>query len=406
MDNATHALAGACLAQCVLGRLEAPRRTELWLPLHLVGVIASNAPDLDILYTGITEGKLGYLLHHRGHTHTAPAALAFGLIIAWLFGTRLPRHARGPLLVVAVASAFLHIAMDYSNSYGVHPWWPLDNHWYYGDSIFIIEPWLFVALAVPIAFSVRTRAMRGLVGIASLIVLAAPWFLPVPSVTGIGVALWTALLTLAWWRHRPQPDPTPWRGRPLALALVGVLTVYALNIGTKQLAVAAYVDATASAHRHAGETPVDLIATPMPATPWCWTILALGTSDTHLISRVARISLLPSLTAPDACPSRREASTAERTAPTIVVNTEPRLRLDDEYRLDLETLQRLSRDCWSAAYLRFARAPFLVPQTQTLGDLRFDRSKGEDFPEVVFETRTDCPRFVPPWIPPRASLLE
>jgi inner membrane protein len=42
-------------------------------------VAGSNLPDLDALYTGITGGKLGYLLHHRGHTHTLVGAVAIGL---------------------------------------------------------------------------------------------------------------------------------------------------------------------------------------------------------------------------------------------------------------------------------------------------------------------------------------
>jgi ribosomal protein L28 len=43
--------------------------------LTLVSILANNAPDLDIVYIGITGGKLGYLLHHRGHTHTLVATL-------------------------------------------------------------------------------------------------------------------------------------------------------------------------------------------------------------------------------------------------------------------------------------------------------------------------------------------
>src|SRR6187431_3293449 len=45
------------------------------------GVVAANAPDVDLLYTGLTEAPLGYLLHHRGHSHTLPGLIALGLVI-------------------------------------------------------------------------------------------------------------------------------------------------------------------------------------------------------------------------------------------------------------------------------------------------------------------------------------
>src|SRR5690606_18613423 len=140
----------------------------LWTPLHLCAIVASNLPDLDMVYAGVTGGKLGYLLHHRGHTHTFVVAVLLALLLSagcytWFRRRQTPpRRALGLLAFSTLGGVGLHIGMDYGNSYGVHPWWPFDNHWYYGDSVFIIEPWLFAALAVPALFSVRTRVMRGI----------------------------------------------------------------------------------------------------------------------------------------------------------------------------------------------------------------------------------------------------
>ncbi len=53
----------------------------------------------------------------------------------------------------------LHIAMDFTNNYGVHPFWPVDNRWFYGDSVFIIEP-LFWAACAPLAFIFKTHVAR------------------------------------------------------------------------------------------------------------------------------------------------------------------------------------------------------------------------------------------------------
>ena len=53
-------------------RAAALRRT-LFLGVMIVG---SNLPDTDILYSLGDDGKLSYLLEHRGHTHTVAGAVA------------------------------------------------------------------------------------------------------------------------------------------------------------------------------------------------------------------------------------------------------------------------------------------------------------------------------------------
>src|SRR5688500_2848451 len=84
MDNVTHTLTGLIAADAVLllrgrGARGSPapgfRAAALW-----TSALANNGPDFDFLYAGITEGKLGYLLHHRGHTHTLVAALPLTLL--------------------------------------------------------------------------------------------------------------------------------------------------------------------------------------------------------------------------------------------------------------------------------------------------------------------------------------
>src|SRR5688572_31879111 len=99
--------------------------------LLTTAVLANNAPDLDFLYAGITGGKLGYLLHHRGHTHTLALALPQALLCYALVAGRLRlRHRRLTkaeqllLLAVAALGPLLHVFMDYCNNYGVHPFWP------------------------------------------------------------------------------------------------------------------------------------------------------------------------------------------------------------------------------------------------------------------------------------------
>src|SRR5690606_35988755 len=73
MDNLTHTLTGFFLSRFVKPSEENQRFHRAILCACIVG---SNFPDLDFIYTSISgHPKLGYLLHHRGHTHTLPLVL-------------------------------------------------------------------------------------------------------------------------------------------------------------------------------------------------------------------------------------------------------------------------------------------------------------------------------------------
>jgi inner membrane protein len=162
LDNLTHSLVGAALAQAALpaGAADPPRRLFL-----AAGIIAANLPDADLLYVGITPPPLGYLLHHRGHTHTvvglvAQAALmAVPLLLVPAVRRRLA-GARARLWGLIAAGLATHLLLDAGNSYGVHPFHPFDSRWYCGDAVFILEPWLWVLLAVPLVWNAGSPLSR------------------------------------------------------------------------------------------------------------------------------------------------------------------------------------------------------------------------------------------------------
>src|SRR5688572_27706353 len=79
MDNLTHSLVGVALAHVALPDTAPRTRRGVFLA---GGVLAANLPDIDLLYVGITPPPLGYLLHHRGHTHTLVGLVAQGLLLA------------------------------------------------------------------------------------------------------------------------------------------------------------------------------------------------------------------------------------------------------------------------------------------------------------------------------------
>ena len=148
MDNLAHSLVGLLLARVGIPR-DLPRRA--W-----IGVVAANAPDLDLL---ASTSPAAYLVAHRHLTHAVVAipvmaACAVGLVWA---GDRLWRKwRRGEAAPFPFARAWLaallpaasHPLLDWMNSYAIRPWLPFDGAWSSANLLFVIDLWIWGALAV------------------------------------------------------------------------------------------------------------------------------------------------------------------------------------------------------------------------------------------------------------------
>ncbi len=145
MDNLCHTLAGAALAQAGL-----KHRTPLGTATLLV---AANLPDLDAL--AYLRDPVFALAVRRGWTHgllamvVLPPLLA-GAMLGW---DRLVRRRRaraparpGPLLLLAALGIWSHPLLDLLNTYGVRLLAPFSDRWFYGDALFIVDPWLWLLL--------------------------------------------------------------------------------------------------------------------------------------------------------------------------------------------------------------------------------------------------------------------
>jgi inner membrane protein len=78
----------------------------------------------------------------------------------------------GLLFVYACIAGLSHILLDFTNNYGVRPFWPFSERWYSWDIVFIVEPVMLVllilGLVVPALFNLidkeigaRRRSPRG-----------------------------------------------------------------------------------------------------------------------------------------------------------------------------------------------------------------------------------------------------
>jgi inner membrane protein len=410
MDNVTHTLIGALLGETVARTTRpAPRGLPDEVRRNLLvatAAIGSNLPDVDVLYSFIGD-KINYLLQHRGHSHTIIGALALATIAfaiaRWRLGSRghspAPRDMRW-LAGVFVITPLLHIGMDFTNNYGVHPFWPLSNRWFYGDAMFIAEPLLWAACA-PLAFTFRTLLARSIVAAVLAIGIGLALFSGlVPLLPAIVLIVVIGALLLLAWRTTPQ--------KALAAGVATWLAVTATFAVSSQVA-GRRIEAIASTLFPVAHS-IDHVLTPMPANPLCWEVMLVQTQNGSVIARRTMLALAPSLIPPNGCLSR--SLDIPSTAPLARVHAPaaPELHWYGEIATDLDRLRRRVRsDCEAAAAMRFIRVPWLaaVGSATVLGDLRYDREKDLGFAELALQDpRAACPRHVPPWQPPRADLLR
>ena len=219
MDNLAHTLMGAALGEAGL-----KQKSGLGLATLM---IAANLPDIDAL--GLLFGE--NLAWRRGWTH-GPIALVLLPILLTLAmiafdrwqarrgtrpKTRLPVRA-GWLLALAYIGILSHPLLDFLNTYGIRCLMPFSDRWFYGDALFIIDVWMWSALAIGVWLS-RRRSRRG---------SASP-------------------------------------GRP-AIAAMGVVAFYSGAMGTGSLVVEQIV-AREVAARGLG-VPETVVASPVPINPF------------------------------------------------------------------------------------------------------------------------------------------
>ena len=147
VDPVAHTLAGAALAKAGL-----ERRRPLALPTLLIG---ANLPDVDVAV--YWWGETFALTFRRGWTHgvLALAVLPMLLTVLMLGWDRWVRRARNPaalsaspraLLLLSAMAVASHPLLDLLNAYGIRLLMPFSDRWFYGDVLFIVDPWFWLVL--------------------------------------------------------------------------------------------------------------------------------------------------------------------------------------------------------------------------------------------------------------------
>jgi inner membrane protein len=379
VDNLTHSLVGAALAELTLpaGALRATRRT-----FFIAGVTAANLPDADLVYTRITAAPLGALLHHRGHTHTVVGILLLGLAMAAVCGLPNVRDSvgssRSRLWLLIALGLTSHLVLDSWNSYGVHPFWPMTSRWFYGDAVYILEPWLWMLLGAAATMNTRSRVGGVLLGgFVAVLLLLGTWMSVIPK-----PALALLLIAIAGFGTLTRRWGAPRRSAvALALSALFVTGVF----GLRELA-RAEVAATPATHGYRHR--VDLVLSSAAANPFCWSVLSIESdegADAYASTRGTAAVLVRG-----ACGTPRAQSVEWETPQVQSIS-----RLRGLY----------AGDCWVRAWLQFGRAPEIG--TNVISDLRYSGPDRPNFTTMPLEPRPGgaCPEHLTDWRPPRADLL-
>lgn len=407
MDNLSHSVASLAVGELLHRSLQpeagqAGQRTRRQLLLFSTWA-AGNFPDLDLFLTPLLPEPLGYLLHHRGHTHTLLYAIPQGLLLwaaillAWPSARRLLQEsasARRGLLAAIVFGLALHLLMDFLNSYGIHPFHPFDSRWLYGDMVFIVEPFFWVALGVPLAMMVPRALVRWPLLIALLgmpVFFAASGYLAWGSVAALAAA---ALVGGALQR---SVGPAGRGGLVTALSLcLAFIAVQALASGQARRFIADRLERGDRSVR-----VLDVSLTAFPANPLCWTFVSVeinAVAGTYALRR-GLFSTAPDSFPVSACPpALRPGILRHDAAPGLAFMFEESGKQD--------ALRILNEgNCHFAAWMRFARTPSVRAARAT--DIRFGVDPDLNFSTLRFEDfdSRDCPAYVPRWDFPRGDLL-
>lgn len=272
MDPLAHTLAGAALAETRLKNL-----TPLAAPALIIG---SNLPDIDAI-TMLMDRDLS-LSVRRGWTHgvLALVVLPFVLTGALLLLDRgmarwrgqEPRARARPLLAVSGLAVASHPVLDWLNTYGVRLLMPFDDRWFYGDALFIVEPWVWLMLGAPVVVARSTTLLGSSAWL--LLGLLTTWLVTgfegltmTPKLVWIaGVAAIVCLRLSGFWQRRI---------RLLATVCLSATGLFIATMVTGSRLAEWQVAEWLADH---GEAHEDLMASPSPGNPFRRNVLVAGRS--------------------------------------------------------------------------------------------------------------------------------
>ncbi|MFC4556829.1 metal-dependent hydrolase [Virgibacillus kekensis] len=141
MDTGTHITMGVALGG--LATLDpAVQSDPLLFNAVMVGTIAgSHAPDFDTILK--LKNNAVYIRHHRGATHSIPAVIAWGILLAGIIHAVVPSVSFLHLWAWTALAVIIHVLVDIPNAYGTQAFRPFSNRWVAYGFINTFDPYIF-----------------------------------------------------------------------------------------------------------------------------------------------------------------------------------------------------------------------------------------------------------------------
>ncbi len=277
MDPLAHTLIGASLAETPLKR---------WTPMATPALIlGANAPDIDAVTLFISgDVSLGF---RRGWTHGILAIAVLPLLltgllllldrgIAWWRG-RKPSARAAPLIALSYITVLTHPALDWLNTYGIRLLMPFNGQWFYGDALFIVDPWIWLLAGVPVILA-HTHTLVNIGGwflLGLLTTVFVTGFVGTPPVARL---LWVtavaSIVTLRIWGPLQQRLPRVATGCLACVVVYILLNVVGSHIAEQQVrAWLAELD----------EVPTAVMTGPLPANPFGRDVVIVDTQHYHFL---------------------------------------------------------------------------------------------------------------------------
>lgn len=156
MDSITQAALGAGICGAMLGRYHGRKAV-------IAGAVLGTLPDLDVIIR--YADPVSAMINHRGFSHSVfvLTALAIALTALLRYWKPSPQYGAGRLFWALWLTLITHTLLDAFTAYGTQLFWPLRPIPTAWSTLFIIDPFFTIPLAVAvIAFLIAGAGQRTL----------------------------------------------------------------------------------------------------------------------------------------------------------------------------------------------------------------------------------------------------
>ncbi|GAA0441167.1 metal-dependent hydrolase [Lentibacillus halophilus] len=142
MDTATHIVMGVALGGLATLDPTVQQDPILFQAVLAGTIIGSHAPDFDTVLK--LKNNATYIRHHRGVTHSIPAVIMWGIVLASIIHLFTPSVSLLHLWAWTALAVVLHVLVDIPNAYGTQAYRPFTRKWVAHGAINTFDPYIFL----------------------------------------------------------------------------------------------------------------------------------------------------------------------------------------------------------------------------------------------------------------------